>query len=116
MKAITAVLTAAAILTAPTAALAQPQGCPPGLAKKSPSCVPPGQAKKMYRDDDRRDRYRAGDVFRGDYVVIRDYDRYGLNRPGDRYAYWGSGDRIYRVDPDTQKIIDIIRLANAVFN
>ncbi len=38
------------ILSAPVV-FAQPKGCPPGLAKKSPPCVPPGLAKKGGQGD-----------------------------------------------------------------
>ena len=55
------------------------QGCPPGLAKKSPSCVPPGQAK---RDDIRYGR-GVGDRLRvEDYVLVRDLNRYDVERRG----------------------------------
>lgn len=95
-------LAAIAALTLTTApALAKgPQGCPPGLAKKSPACVPPGLAKKgvdrdEYReirrsdDDEYRDRYRDRD---DDYV----YDRYrrGDRLPRDRYVILEEGDRV----------------------
>lgn len=54
MKRFALPLVAAALLAAWPAApvLAQPKGCPPGLAKKSPECVPPGLAKKSGEVDD----------------------------------------------------------------
>lgn len=40
-------LAATLMALAPAApSLAQPKGCPPGLAKKNNGCLPPGQAKK----------------------------------------------------------------------
>ncbi len=75
------------------------QGCPPGLAKKNNGCRPPGQAKKetyIWQRGERIDR---------DYVVIRDPRRYNLD---PRYTYWESGDRIYRVDRETGKVLNLI--------
>jgi hypothetical protein len=83
--------------------------CPPGLAKKNPPCVPPGQARKS------DDRYypRVGDVLRvGDYVVIRDPRRLDLE-PGDGWRYYREGDRAYRVDSETRKILSVIQLMDA---
>ncbi|MFD1794512.1 hypothetical protein FQV27_07510 [Paracoccus aurantiacus] len=102
------------------------KGCPPGLAKKDPACVPPGQAKKYnherdrdgdrdhVRDHDRdRDHYRTGDVFRvGDYTIIRDLDRYGLERRDD-WRYYRDGDRAYRVDSNTRKVLAVVELIDA---
>lgn len=86
--------------------------CPPGLAKKDPACIPPGQAKKHAHDHD-RDYYRVGDDFRrGDYVVIRDYDRYGLERR-DNWDYYRDGDRAYRIDSNTRKVLAVIELIDA---
>lgn len=96
--------------------------CPPGLAKKDPACVPPGQARKHDRDhdrdrdwDDRRYGRDVGDVLRvGDYTIIRDgdRDRYGFD-DRDNWDYYRDGDRAYRVDRDTQKILAVINLINA---
>ncbi|MBA4492102.1 hypothetical protein [Paracoccus sp. S1E-3] len=86
--------------------------CPPGLAKKDPPCVPPGQARKHDRDYDRVYR-RVGDVIRvGDYTIIRDIDRYGWD-DRDNWDYYRDGDRAYRVDRNTQKILAVINLINA---
>lgn len=110
----------ATALSLPVAAVAGPKGCPPGLASKG--CVPPGQAKKMRSHDHDRDRdhrevrreyYRAGDRITGDYVVIRDPSRYGL-RPD--YTYYRSDDRVYRVDPETRKVLDVIGAIAALAN
>lgn len=86
--------------------------CPPGLAKKNPPCVPPGQARK----DDRRHYPRVGDVLRvGDYVVIRDPGRLNLETR-DGWRYYRDGNRAYRIDPDTRKVLAVIELINAFTN
>ena len=98
-------LLALAIAVAPIslpAAHAQPGGCPPGLAKKSPACVPPGQAKKQgYVDRDRdRDRYhrdrdddddRSRWLTRGDRVIGPDGRVYTV---GDRLP-GGPGPKLF---------------------
>ncbi|SLN68097.1 hypothetical protein [Ruegeria meonggei] len=70
--------------------------CPPGLAKKAVPCVPPGQAKNYYK---------KGDYIARDYRWINDPNRYGLRRDG---YYIRAGDYVYRVDPDTQKVLNLI--------
>ncbi len=70
--------------------------CPPGLAKKAVPCVPPGQVKN---------RYRVGDRIADDYVWINDPYRYGLRRGGD---YVRAGDYVYRIDPETRKVLNLI--------
>ncbi|WP_136653203.1 hypothetical protein [Paracoccus aeridis] len=86
--------------------------CPPGLAKKNPPCVPPGQARKH---DDHHGT-RVGDVLRvGDYAVIRDFDRYDLERRRG-WDYYRDDDRVYRVDSDTRKILAVINLIDAFTN
>jgi hypothetical protein len=86
---------AAALLTlSPTGpVLAKDKGCPPGLAKKSPSCVPPGLAKKSGHDDGdtkviivERDGYRDRD---------HDHDRDGVRRV---YRDW-------RFDDDRRDVV-----------
>ncbi|MBT9384437.1 excinuclease ABC subunit A [Pseudooceanicola sp. CBS1P-1] len=86
------------------------QGCPPGLAKKSPSCVPPGLAKKMapYAVGDRLDPRRDG------IYLLRDPSVYGLDR---HRTYYRVGDhRIALVDNDTMKILRLIDAVNDVLN
>lgn len=88
------------------------QHCPLGLAKKNPPCVPPGQARKS------DDRYypRVGDVLRvGDYIVIRDPRRLNLE-PRDGWRYYREGNRAYRVDSDTRKVLAVIELLSAFTN
>lgn len=107
--------------------------CPPGLAKKNPPCVPPGLAKKhtddQVRYDDGRDDgyedgyrdgyadgvydYRAGDRISGDYVVVRDPARYGLDPAA---TYYRVGDGIYQVDRETQQILTVVGLASQLLN
>ncbi|MBU2958306.1 hypothetical protein Q4511_05810 [Paracoccus sp. 1_MG-2023] len=78
--------------------------CPPGLAKKSPSCVPPGQAKKEWR--------RGENLRIQDYRRIDDPRRYRLEaRPG--WEYYRDGDRAYRVDRDTRRILAVLNLIEA---
>lgn len=95
---------------------AHAQHCPPGLAKKSPSCVPPGQARKHDRHDDRRYGRAVGDRLRvGDYVLVQDPRRYDLPQRDD-WRYYRDGGQVYRVDPDTQRILAILNLAQAFLN
>ena len=54
-------------------------GCPPGLAKKSPSCVPPGLARKTEAEPVYSGyRYDLGDRVAGGFVVVDEPSRYGL--------------------------------------
>jgi hypothetical protein len=101
-------LTLAAALTLPfaQAAEATPKNCPPGLAKKAVPCVPPGQAKKGVT-------YRLGDIITGDYIVIRNPGRYGLD-PNE--TYYRVGDQVVRVDRETREILDLIGAVAAVLN
>lgn len=104
-------LAAASFAALALPAVAQPQGCPPGLAKKAVPCVPPGQAKKGVRYIERGDR-----VTDYDYHLIRYPDRYGLDRlrPGERY-YVVNG-QILRVDQDTYEVLDVIRAVSALLD
>ena len=85
------------------------QNCPPGLARKSPSCVPPGQAKKS--------GLRVGDVIDlGSAHIVTRPGAYGLSTPpaGDRYAIVDG--RLVRVDPDSGKVLSILRLIDAILD
>ena len=134
-----------AALSLPCAAMAKgSKHCPPGLAKKTPTCVPPGQAKKgvrtddTYRDDryeydddwhgDRYDRIRVGDrvILEGEeYTVVRVGDGrvvlrrndtlYRLPRIVDGSEYVRMGDVIVKVDPKTRAIVEWIRLTDLIF-
>lgn len=95
---------AVAIAAALPADAAGPKACPPGLAKKSPACIPPGQVGKAYR---------VGDRITGDYVVIRNPGRWGLD-PNE--TYYRIGDQVLRVDRDTKVVLDLIGAAAAILN
>ena len=126
-----------------TTADAGPKGCPPGLAKKSPRCVPPGQAKKgvtarewqgqpeRYEIGDRisRDRYerlREGDriIFDGDEYVVVDTDNgtilkrgddwYRLPRQRDNDDYVRVDNDIFRINRETQEVIEVMRLVDLI--
>lgn len=88
------------------------QHCPPGLAKKNPPCVPPGQARKA----DERYLPRVGEVLRiADYVLVRDPGQLNLETHTD-WRYYRDGNRAYRVDSGTRKILAVIELVNAFTN
>ncbi|RJL08401.1 hypothetical protein [Paracoccus siganidrum] len=83
--------------------------CPPGLAKRNPPCIPPGQVGKRYGT-------RVGDTLRiGDYVLIRDVDRYGLEQRRG-WNYYRDNGRIYRVDSGTRRILAVLNLIDAFSN
>ncbi|SET42774.1 RcnB family protein [Paracoccus homiensis] len=87
------------------------QGCPPGLAKKSPSCVPPGQAKKISRG------FVVGDVIdiRRAHVVSHP-GRYGLSNPPEGDLYVVKDGRLVRVDGRTGQILSILRVVDALLD
>lgn len=85
--------------------------CPPGLAKKNPPCVPPGQAKKAYSAH--RPHYNVGDRINSDYRIIRDIDRYGL--PNGQ-LYYLVGREVFRISPDTGRVLAFIGLVDALLN
>jgi len=93
-------------LAAAVPANAQPKGCPPGLAKKANGCQPPGLAKKQ-------GIYQRGDRIHGDYVILRNPGRHGLDADE---TYYRVGDRIYRVDRETREVLDLIGAAAAVLD
>ncbi len=115
------ILPVAVVLAALSASpvLSKPKGhCPPGLAKKAVPCVPPGYAKKgasanLHHFDDGF-VYRRGDNYRDDgrYRRVRDYDRYGLPRLREGEIYYGNGSIVYRVDRETRRVLDLIRLVD----
>ncbi|HUE79259.1 MAG TPA: hypothetical protein VMN38_06475 [Sphingomicrobium sp.] len=82
-------------------------GCPPGLAKKTPACVPPGQVKHLFNVGQ-----RIPSGYRGllGYNALP-YDlrsRYGTGiDPNSRYIY--RDDYLYRVDPTTMVVSEILR-------
>ncbi|NOD63466.1 MULTISPECIES: hypothetical protein [unclassified Ruegeria] len=105
-KSLVTIAMLAAMALAPVTAVAKNKNghCPPGLAKKSIPCVPPGQAKKIYRN---------GDFIRNDYRWVDNPYRYGLNR---NYSYIRAGDYVYRVDPDTRKVLNLIGAVADILN
>lgn len=102
----TILIALAAMLAMPpvTAAAQGAKGCPPGLAKKQNGCLPPGQAKKIYG---------RGDQLGGDYALIRNPGRYGLDRDE---TYYRMGDYVYRVDRDTRRVLDLIGAVARILN
>lgn len=99
------------------AAFADAKGCPPGLAKKNPPCVPPGQAKKGVTTDQWLNRDRTGDVVQSsDLVYLDDFARYDLPPLpyGQRYAV--VDDRIVVIDPESYRILQLIRVFTALSN
>ncbi|NDV51776.1 MULTISPECIES: excinuclease ABC subunit A [unclassified Salipiger] len=114
LRTLTLAALSAAALAAPMAASAAPKGCPPGLAKKNAACMPPGQYKKIGKHHGDRDRdhdaihihrYDRGERIRDNYIVIRDPGRYQLD---PHRTYYNVDDYVYRVDPDTGAVLDII--------
>uniref|UniRef100_A0A2A3JXK9 Excinuclease ABC subunit A n=1 Tax=Alloyangia mangrovi TaxID=1779329 RepID=A0A2A3JXK9_9RHOB len=120
LRTLTFAALSAAVLVTPMAASAGNKGCPPGLAKKNEACMPPGQYKKVQqghhdhdrdrdRDHDRDEvhihRFDRGERIRDNYIVIRDPGRYQLD---PRRTYYNVDDYVYRVDPDTGAVLDII--------
>ena len=105
MRRIVPSLIAVLIAIAPVSAPAgSHKGCPPGLAKKHNGCLPPGQAKKIYG---------RGDRLRGNYVLIRNPGRFGLN---PNSTYYRLGDYVYQVDRNTKEVLDLIGAVAAVLN
>ncbi|WP_299776663.1 excinuclease ABC subunit A [uncultured Roseobacter sp.] len=101
---------ASAALSFATPVAAAPKGCPPGLAKKATPCVPPGQAKKGGYEGK---RYNRGDIVQGDYIIIRNPDRYGLGRDG---TYYRVGDNVFRVDRETHEVLEFLGAAAALLD
>lgn len=111
-----ALMAFAPVMTA-GAAFAESKACPPGLAKKDPSCVPPGQAKKGVSKDQWLNRDRIGDVVQStDLVYLDDLALYDLPALpyGQRYAV--VDDHIVVIDPESYKILQLIRVFTASGN
>lgn len=111
-----ALMAFAPVITA-GAVYADSKACPPGLAKKNPPCVPPGQAKKGVSTDQWLNRDRAGDVVQSrDLVYLDDFALYDLPALpyGQRYAV--IDDRIVVIDPESYKILQLIRVFTALGN
>lgn len=111
----TAATVAALALGAPAIAGGKPQHagkpgnpstghCPPGLAKKNPPCVPPGLARKG-----------VGDRLGPGYPRYTD-NRHRLPRLKEGEAWYHDGTFVYRVDNETRRVIELIRLIDLVAN
>lgn len=114
-SAILAALAAFALVALPIAATANPQGCPPGLAKKNPPCIPPGQAKKGVTQGEWDFRDHMGEVIDRDSVIyLDDYPLYQLPPPppGSRYAVVDGN--IVVIDNESYRILQWIRVFNAL--
>ena len=98
-----AVIVAAFVATTAAPVLAQPPHCPPGHAKKG--WCSPGVSNK-------RDRV----VVEREYVVIRDYDRYGLRAPRDGYYYGILNEEVFLISKATQEIIEGIGAVGYLLN
>jgi hypothetical protein len=82
-------------------------GCPPGLAKQNAECMPPGQHKKLFNVGQRVPLGYRGLL--GYNALPNDLrSRYGTRiDPYSRYIY--RDDYLYRVDPRTMVVSEILR-------
>jgi hypothetical protein len=89
----------------------QARGCPPGLAKKGNGCLPPGQAKKRLGLGSRYARDYGYRSYRYEDLPYYVRDRYFDDRPDyyDNYNYYYDEGHLYRVDPTTMIVEQIIR-------
>lgn len=111
-----ALMAFAPVITA-EAAFADSKACPPGLAKKNPPCVPPGQAKKGVTTHQWLNRDRTGDVIdSSDLIYLDDFARYDLPvlPTGQRYAVVDG--HIVVIDTESYRILQLIRIFNALGN
>ncbi|MEX2521119.1 MAG: RcnB family protein [Paracoccaceae bacterium] len=83
------------IAATPQLAAADPKHCPPGHAKKG-WCGSGYSQGQRHRDS----------APRREYVIIRDYDRYGLRAPRDGYYYGVYDEEVFLVSRATQEIIE----------
>ena len=82
-------------------------GCPPGLAKKNPQCMPPGQHKKLFNVG-QRVPYGYNGLLGYDSLPYDLRSRYGGGLdPYSRYIH--RDDYLYRVDPKTMVVSEILR-------
>ena len=81
--------------------------CPPGLAKKSPSCVAPGQAKRRFTQGQRVPRgYNQYTAF--DRIPARYRDDIPETFRSDAYRYIYRDDNVYVVDRSSNVVRSII--------
>lgn len=78
--------------------------CPPGLAKKHNGCLPPGQAKKLYNIGQRLP-YGFNGYTPYNQIPYDLRRRYNLD---DDYRYIYRDDYLYRVDPTTMVVRQIL--------
>lgn len=84
-----------------------PQGCPPGLANRTPRCMPPGQARRLFREGQVLPRsYR--DLLGYQDVLGRVPEAWRDDIPVGDYRYIYRDNSVYVVDPRTRLIQDII--------
>ena len=95
MRKFTILAAAAMLLSAPLAAEAGPKHCPPGHAKKG-WCSPGPKHNTQTRQR----------VVEREYVVVRDYDRYGLRAPRDGYYYGILNEEVFLISKATQEVIE----------
>lgn len=104
MKYLTILAASAALLAAPIMVEAAPKHCPPGHAKKG-WCSPGPKHNTQTRQRTERE-----------YVVIRDYDRYGLRAPRDGYYYGVLNEEVFLISKATQEIIEGIGAVGYLLN
>lgn len=81
--------------------------CPPGLAKKSPTCVSPGQAKRTFAEGQRVPRgYNQYTAF--DRIPAQYRDDVPDNFRSDAYRYIYRDDSVYVVDRSSNIVRSII--------
>lgn len=104
-------------LLAGTPALADPPHCPPGHARQG-LCEPGGYRDRHHDEtrayeqgyrDGMHDAWHVGDRFdREEYVVIRDYQRYGLTPPPHGHYYVAVDDDVLLINAATRIIADLM--------
>lgn len=118
MRKIIALSTCLAVLGAPMALADGPKKpqpnpayghkahCPPGLAKKDPACIPPGQAKKQ-------PPYRVGERIGDGFIILRDPERYRLDR---NHSYYEVDGYVFRVNRETREVLEVIGAISALLD
>ena len=80
------------------------RSCPPGLRIRDGVCMPRGQYRKMYRIGQRYPR-SYGSLWTYNQIPYDLRDRYDFD---DDYRYYYSDGYIYRVDPRTMLIREVV--------
>ncbi len=82
--------------------------CPPGLAKKNPSCVPPGQVGK---------RLSVGNGLpKSGYDLVKNPSKYRLPKLGKGQSYYRDADRFFRINRETREVLELIDALDAVLD